>query len=85
VNVTWKLQEHTKRIGYPFVMSETVHGLLDEQIKTTSLGQANVPGLKRPLEIFTFSELVAVRPSAESETAIFAETPGELSNAREGK
>ena len=48
VNVTWKLQEHTKRIGYPFVMSETVHRFLDERIKTTSLGQANIPGLKAP-------------------------------------
>jgi adenylate cyclase len=82
VNVTWKLQEHTKRIGYPFVMSETVHRLLDEQIKTTSLGQARIPGLEIPLEIFTFSELVAVRPTADSETAVFAETSGKLSNVK---
>ena len=82
VNVTWKLQEHTKRIGYPFVMSETVHRFLDEQIKTKSLGQANIPGLKLPLEIFTFSELVGVRPSADSETAVFAEPPENLSNVQ---
>jgi len=82
VNVTWKLQEHTKRIGYPFVMSETVQRLLGEEIKTTSLGQANIPGLKLPLEVFTFSELVAVRPAVESETAVLPEMPATSSNVQ---
>ncbi len=83
VNVTWKLQEHTKRIGYPFVMSETVQRLLGDQIKTTSLGQATIVGLKLPLEIFTFSELVAARPAAGSETAVFTKAPDGFSQVQD--
>jgi adenylate cyclase len=58
VNVTWKLQEHTKRIGYPFVMSDTVRALVEGEFDTTSIGQANFPGLNRSVEVFTFSELI---------------------------
>jgi adenylate cyclase len=69
VNITWKLQEFTKEIGCPFLMSENVHSLVRDQLETIAAGQALLPALRRPIEIFTFPEL---HPGQSSKARVFA-------------
>ena len=57
VNVTWKLQEYTKKIACPFIMSSAVRDLLGDQLKTHPLGRASLPGVQRPVDIFTLPGL----------------------------
>jgi adenylate cyclase len=55
VNMTWKLQEYTKKAGCSFVMSQAVKGLLGSAAATVSLGPATFGGRDQPIEIFTFA------------------------------
>ena len=57
VNVTWKLQEHTKQIACPFIMSGRVRDLLGQHFRTHSLGQATLPGVGQPVDIYTLPGL----------------------------
>ncbi len=80
VNVTWKLQEYTKKVGCPFLMSGTVRDLLGDQLPTAALGEASLPGLQQPVKIFTLSGLEPrpnreeANPSIEAATSSLADS-----------
>jgi adenylate cyclase len=56
VNVSWKLQELTKEIGYDFIVSEQVRSLLTERTDFRSIGSATVEGIGDPMELFTIGD-----------------------------
>ncbi len=58
VNVTWKLQEKTKELRVPFLMSAAVHDLIENDVATSAVGRTWIPGIDKELEVFTFSDLV---------------------------
>jgi adenylate cyclase len=52
VNVSWKLQELTKRFEAELIVSSNVQALLVEDFDLQSLGGASVPGRDEPIEVF---------------------------------
>jgi adenylate cyclase len=67
VNVTWKLQEMTKEISCPFILSKQVQALVNEHFNVTPVGFADMSSLKEPIEIFTIPD--ATQPGAPANAA----------------
>jgi adenylate cyclase len=75
VNLTWKLQELTKEISCPFIMSEQVQALVHAAFDLQPLGAASLPFLQRPIRIFTFAESAVSLPAPKlSHAGVLAET-----------
>jgi class 3 adenylate cyclase len=53
VNVSWKLQELTKKFDCDFIVSETVQRLVGDCIELRAIGFVDLPGLENPVELFT--------------------------------
>jgi adenylate cyclase len=77
VNVTWKMQELTKKLQSPVLVSRSVSRLLIEDFELCSLGHRSIPGHDQPMEIFSVLGPIQVEtatgsipsglPSAEQE------------------
>ncbi len=67
VNLTWKLQEKTKELRVPFLMSAAVHTLVESDVATSAVGRTWIPGIQKELEVFTFSDLVVPSASEPAE------------------
>jgi adenylate cyclase len=70
VNVTWKLQEMTKEISCPFIMSEQVRALVRGEFDLQPAGFANLPSVKEPIKIFTFLGSAGHVPPQKSATPL---------------
>ncbi len=64
VNVTWKLQELTKKAGADLIISRSVRGLVQEEFEVTPLPPAMVSGHNAPLEIFAVRGAIEVGDGA---------------------
>jgi adenylate cyclase len=56
VNMSWKLQELTKEIGYDFIVSEQVRLLVPDRTDFRSIGSANLKGVGEPVKLFTIGD-----------------------------
>jgi adenylate cyclase len=56
VNVSWRLQELTKKMGCDFIVSEQVRSLFAEATEFRSIGSINLDGSGDPMELFTIGE-----------------------------
>jgi adenylate cyclase len=56
VNITWKLQELTKEIGYDFIISKEVRSLVMDRTDFRSIGSAKLQGIGQPMELFTIQD-----------------------------
>ncbi|HXA09876.1 MAG TPA: adenylate/guanylate cyclase domain-containing protein [Chthoniobacterales bacterium] len=59
VNVTWKMQELTKRVGAELIVSKTVEALIVEHFELHPLGQFALHNLPGAWEVFAISEPIA--------------------------
>ena len=64
VNVSWKLQELTKRFDADVLVSNNVQALLVEDFDLLSLGEASIAGRDEPLEVFSVLGSVDVSTNA---------------------
>jgi adenylate cyclase len=71
VNVTWRLQELTKQIGEPLIMTETVAASVGDHLCTRSLGRVRIPGLHE-LEIFTATRTSPIPTVSERDMGALA-------------
>jgi adenylate cyclase len=62
VNVSWKLQELTKRLNESLIIGASVAPLVNEHFETRFLGQFQLSGIDHPTEVFTVAE--ALRDTA---------------------
>jgi adenylate cyclase len=69
VNTTWKLQECTKQIGYPFLVSAEVRALTGNEFDLVPLGRVDLPSLTRSIEVFTLAKFAALKPDAGGKIA----------------
>ena len=53
VNLSWKLQELTKKFGCDLIVSEEVGALVAKHFDLLSIGQADVQGVENAGELFT--------------------------------
>lgn len=66
VNVSWKLQELTKKFDCDFIVSETVQRLVGDSIDLRAIGFAELPGSENPIEIFTAASSAHINSDADS-------------------
>ena len=78
VNVSWKLQELTKKVGSELVVSQSVANLVVEHFELQALGHFRIAGFSDLFEIFGISRPIAV--GAEQDLAAF-----ELPELRESR
>lgn len=77
VNISWKLQELTKQLGTPLVVSGNVAPLLVEDFEFQSLGARALPGRDGTIEVFAVDGLLR----APSEATAAPERQVSLSHA----
>jgi adenylate cyclase len=65
VNVSWKLQELTKKFGCDFIVSETVQRLVGDCINLRAIGFADLPGSEDPVEVFTAASSAPIDSRAD--------------------
>ncbi len=56
VNVSWRLQELTKEMGYAFIVSEQVRSLLPNETDFRPIGSVNLEGTGETMELFTIGD-----------------------------
>jgi adenylate cyclase len=64
VNISWRLQELTKRFETDVLVSSNVRALLVEDFDLQSMGEASIVGRAEPLELFAVVGAVDVATSA---------------------
>ena len=69
VNISWKLQELTKQLGNPLVVSGNVAPLLVEEFELESLGPHGLPGRDGTIEVFAVQGALTVPVDASSGSA----------------
>jgi class 3 adenylate cyclase len=52
VNVSWKIQELTKDLGYDLIVGEQVRDLVVEHFELRPFGRTSIPGLHTSMELF---------------------------------
>jgi adenylate cyclase len=66
VNTTWRLQELTKQIGCPFLVSGTVRNLVRPHFELVPLGRMDLPSLVEPMEIFTMPDALSAETKVDA-------------------
>jgi adenylate cyclase len=70
VNVTWKMQELTKQLHSPVLVSRAVSVLLIEDFELCSLGRRPIPGHAEPMEIFSVLGPIQVEESSSASGSV---------------
>lgn len=69
VNISWRLQELTKRFGADLLVSKTVSSLLVEEFELKSMGPALLAGQEHEIEVYAVLGRIEVPPEAKAATA----------------
>ena len=52
VNVSQRLESLTKELGYPFILSESVHSRLKDDVGAIYIDEVTVKGRKLPIKVY---------------------------------
>lgn len=66
VNVSWRLQELTKKLGANLLVSASVAALVVEEFELQSLGQAQIQGQGQEIEVYAVLSRIEVDSSGET-------------------
>ena len=66
VNVSWRLQELTKKLGSNLLVSASVAALVVEEFELQSLGKAQIQGQDQEIEVYAVLSRIEVESSGET-------------------